>query len=58
MFGLLETLNLRANQLKGTNQIKIEGCLIGKSEDVNIISQIFFGLEKQKAEEDLVNENI
>ncbi|NRD22258.1 hypothetical protein HNV10_03335 [Winogradskyella litoriviva] len=58
VFGLLETLNLRANQLKGTNQIKIEGCLIGKSEDVNIISQIFFGLEKQKAEEDLVNENI
>lgn len=57
VFGLLETFNISANQLKGTNHIKIEGCLTGKSEDVNIISQIFFGLEKQKTEEELGNEN-
>ncbi|WP_340154612.1 hypothetical protein [uncultured Winogradskyella sp.] len=58
VFALLETLNIEANQLKGTNKIKIVGNLLGKNEDVNIISQIFFGLQKIEAEENSSNENI
>ena len=48
VFVLLEALKIEANQIEGTNQIKIEGSLLGKDEDVNIVSQLFFGLQKKK----------
>ena len=53
IFGLLEALKIEANQIKGTNQIKIKGNISGKKENVNILSQLFFGMQKQKTEVDL-----
>ncbi|QWX83511.1 hypothetical protein H0I23_13780 [Cellulophaga sp. HaHaR_3_176] len=41
---LLETLRVNAQQLEG-NKVKLQGKLIGANSDINIISQLFFGLQ-------------
>lgn len=58
IFALLDVFNIEANQIKGTNQVKLEGNLLGKNDDVNIISQIFFGLENKDTEENLDKESL
>ncbi|WP_407556435.1 hypothetical protein [Winogradskyella sp. 4-2091] len=58
LFSLLDVLNIEASQVKGTNQIKIKGNLSGKNEDINIVSQIFFGLQKKETEDILNSDNI
>ncbi|WP_282042096.1 DUF4836 family protein [Winogradskyella flava] len=50
IFSLLNTLEIEANQVEGTNQIEIQGKLSAKQEDINIIPQIFFGLQQKKAD--------
>lgn len=55
VFALLNALRIEANQIKSTNQIKIQGNLVGKNEDINIASQIFFGFQKSESEEKLNN---
>ena len=55
IFELLEVLKLEANQIKGTNQIKIKGNLSAKEEDINIISQLFFGLKERAAKDNSEN---
>lgn len=41
---LLETLRINAQQLKG-NKVKLQGKLVGINSDINIISQLYFGLQ-------------
>ncbi|WP_394748145.1 hypothetical protein [Spongiimicrobium salis] len=46
-FALLEKFTLKAHQMDG-NTIVIKGNLSGDKEDINIISQVFFGLNTQE----------
>ena len=48
VFKLLEGLKIEANQIEGTNEIKIKGNISAKKEDINTISQMFFELQKKK----------
>lgn len=47
LFGLLNTLDVKANVVKN-GVVGVEGTLSAKKEDINIITQIFFGLENAK----------
>lgn len=47
LFGLLNTLDVKANLVK-QGVVGLEGTLSAKREDINIITQIFFGLENAK----------
>lgn len=54
VLALLQTLQIKANQISGSNHIKIKGSLKGDKADINIISQVFFALKKQEAKSQLV----
>ncbi|MCL5246476.1 hypothetical protein M4I21_11690 [Cellulophaga sp. 20_2_10] len=47
LFGLLNTLDVKANLVK-QGVVGLEGSLSAKREDINIITQLFFGLENAK----------
>ena len=53
VLALLQTLQIKANQMPGSNHIKIKGSLKGDKADINIISQVFFALKKQEAKSQL-----
>lgn len=44
---LLEDFILQAKQKEGTNELEIKGKLSGVNKDVNIITQLFFGLQEK-----------
>lgn len=46
VFSLLNTLELKAQQVDNSNKINIYGSIKAKNETINIMSQIFFGLQK------------